>query len=250
MTKRYALLIPLFMISILGKAQNNGDNVDFQKIHFGFTFQYINTEYKVYKKADWRSSTYRTAEGKEVSEIAGASLNAVSAPKSPGFALGFVSDLKVGTHANLRFTPVLVFGERQLKYDYHGAFEPSYITKTSATTVDMPLGIKLKSDQRGNFRAYILGGVKYSHDITSSKKNSNDGDKKETEKVVRFAPKYFSWETGIGFDLYFEYFKMSPEIKFSQSFGNVLDKTDKPNMYNHPIDKLFLRSFQFSLFFE
>lgn len=250
MTKRYALLISFLMVAVFCKGQNNGDNVDFQKIHFGFTFQYISSEYKIYKKADWRTNPFITTEGKEVTDINGATLKSVSSPKSPGFALGFVSDLRVGTHADLRFTPVLVFGERRLDNEYHGAVEPVYITKSNATTVDFPLGLKLKSDQRGNFRAYILGGLKYSMDITSSKKRSNDGIENELEKRVEFKRRFLSWETGIGLDLYFEYFKMSPEIKFSQSFHSVLDKADKPNMYNHPLDKLFLRSFQFSLFFE
>jgi hypothetical protein len=58
-----------------------------------------------------------------------------------------------------------------------------------------------------------------------------------------------SYEVGLGLDIYFEYFKMSPEIKWSQSFGNVLDKREL-NKFNTPIDKLLLRSIQFSLIFE
>jgi hypothetical protein len=59
------------------------------------------------------------------------------------------------------------------------------------------------------------------------------------------------YEAGIGFDLYFEFFKMSPEIKFSQTRRSVLLDSDRlVNPYVAPIDKLFIRNIQFSLFFE
>ena len=53
---------------------------------------------------------------------------------------------------------------------------------------------------------------------------------------------------GIGFDLYFEYFKLSPEIKLSNSFGNVLLPETHP--FSAPINKLSLHTIMFSLYFE
>jgi len=50
-------------------------------------------------------------------------------------------------------------------------------------------------------------------------------------------------------DLYFDYFKMSPEIRWVQSVGNLLDAREH-NMFNHPIERLMLRNFQISLYFE
>jgi len=251
MTKIASILISFLLLVFVCRAQNNGGNVDYENPHWGFVFQYQSTEYKIYKKADWNTRTYYTAEGTIPTQIQNAQLTGIKGVKTPGFALGFVTDLRLMSHANLRLTPVLAFGERQMQYDY--AFpdgkKESFVTKTAATTVDFPLGVKLNSDQVGNFRAYVLGGIKYSADITSSKKVNNE-DKNEMDKLVKFNQKYLSWEAGLGFDFYFEYFRMSPEIKFTQSFNSVLDKTDKPNVYNQPLDKLFLRSFQFSLFFE
>jgi hypothetical protein len=59
------------------------------------------------------------------------------------------------------------------------------------------------------------------------------------------------YEAGVGLDLYFEWFKLSPEIKFSQTTKSVLlDKDRLENPYIAPIDKMFLRNLQFSLFFE
>lgn len=58
--------------------------------------------------------------------------------------------------------------------------------------------------------------------------------------------KYSSYEAAIGFDLYFEYFKMSPEIKVSHSFKDVIKREGHP--YDTPIDRAILRNFTFSLF--
>src|SRR5690606_20306835 len=119
-----------------------------------------------------------------------------------------------------------------------------------STYVDLPLSFKLKSDRRKNFRAYIIGGTRYSMDIVSKKKKDDSG-KSPAAKDMKNVPNALWYEAGIGFDLYFEFFKLSPEIKFAQTLRSVLDGKDRPvNPYIAPVDKLFLRNFQFSLYFE
>jgi len=248
MTKLASFLIFFLFLTQISRAQNNGGGVDDEPLHFGFTFQYVSAEYKIYKKEGWYNRYVSPETGQPVPAGTDERLMSISSKKSPGFGLGFVSDLKVGSHADLRFTPLLVFSDRLMDYEYR---DPKNFQekKVQSTLVEFPLGFKLKSDQRGNFRAYIIGGAKYSMDIISKKK-TDDAEFIDINKLVKNNSKFLSWETGIGFDLYFEYFKMSPEIKFSQSFGNVLKKDEKPNPYTQPLDKLFLRSFQFSLYFE
>ena len=246
MTKTLSAFFVLLFVSGMLKAQNTGGDVDDQRLHFGFTFQYIAAEYKIYKNADWREPFYLPDEPANSNYTL--PLYSISSPVTPGFGLGFVSDLRIGTHANLRFTPILAFSDRKLQYAYHDPKEDKERIIKS-TMVDLPLGLKLKSDKRGNFRAYLLAGGKYSMDIVSKKK-TDDSDLILRERFVKNLSNFFSYEAGIGFDLYFEYFKLSPEIKFSQSIGNVLKKNEEPNPYITPVDKLFLRNFQFSLYFE
>jgi len=244
MTKYICVLLTVCFFTVVTKAQNQGGGVDNDIIHFGFTFQYVSSEYKIYKNEDWKDPFFDPQNGVQVTEP----LYSISSKSSPGFGLGFVSDLKLGTNANLRFTPLLVFTDRDLQYEYQVS-ENNQQKKVQATLVDFPVGFKLKSDRRGNFRAYLLAGGKFSTDIISKKKTS-DEDKIEIEKLVKNRKNYFSYEAGIGFDLYFEYFKLSPEIKFSQSISSVLKEERPANAYTQPIDKLFLRNFQFSLYFE
>lgn len=237
-------------LSLLGAvcsvfAQGNwGGGVDNDDLHFGFTFQYISSELKLVKTPEWRipfedpdnPGTYLTTP-----------LKSISSPLSPGFAVGFVSDLRLGNHVNVRVTPAFVFADRYIDYTYDDASQNTRKIVQSAT-VDVPLGFKLKSDRRRNFRAYILGGVKYSRDILSKKK-LNDSEFGPYDKLVKIKRDILWYEAGLGFDLYFEFFKLSPEIKWVNSVGNVLDRSEI-NAYNTPIEKLFIRNLQFSLYFE
>ena len=165
---------------------------------------------------------------------------------SPGFGWGFVSNYRLGNNADVRFTPALSFSDRLIDYNYN--LEEDYKQqKVQSTLVDFPLGIKLKSNRRKNFRAYMLAGMKYSVDIISKKK-TDDADNIWTEKLVKNNRNILWYEAGIGFDLYFEFFKLSPEIKLANSLNSVLKPEEHP--YSAPIDKLFLRNLQFSLYFE
>ena len=93
-----------------------------------------------------------------------------------------------------------------------------------------------------------MAGGKYSFEVVPEKEEPGT---LPFEMILRTKRGYFSYEAGLGVELYLEYFKMTPEIKFSQSLHNILGKPhQEPNPFHSPIDKMFLRSIQFSLFFE
>ncbi|WP_129717769.1 outer membrane beta-barrel protein [Pedobacter sp. SYP-B3415] len=246
--KRITFLLLLTLYSTLAAAQKWGGGVDEEPVHFGFNFQYITSEYKVMKKAGWRDAYFDKTLNDNVTD----SLNAIYGRSSPGFGIGFVVNYRLGSMFDVRMTPSLVFNDRLLNYVYK---EPAVVNtsfssiqqRVQTTVVDIPLGVKLKSDKIGNFRAYVLGGLKYSLDITPGKK-TNDDDKAPINKLLKNQRSYLSYEAGIGFDIYFEYFKMSPELKLSQSLNDVLKHEDHP--YATPIDRLMLRNVTFSLYFE
>ncbi|MGB4774989.1 MAG: PorT family protein [Daejeonella sp.] len=245
----YFILFIAIILSLNSTAQQNwGGGIDDEPYHFGFTFQYVSSDFKVLKKENWRDPFL---DPMDQSLVKGFLYN-ISAPVSPGFGLGLVTDLRVGTHADIRFTPALVFSDRLVDYHYVADVEdrdPANYTqrKIQATVIDFPLGIKIKSDRRKNFRAYLIGGAKYSLDIVSKKK-TDDAILILQEKFLKNNKNIWWYEVGVGFDLYLEYFKLSPELKLSNSFKSVLKPENNP--YSAPIDKLFLRNLQFSLYFE
>lgn len=242
MKRRVYLIVVFLWMHVASFAQNWGGGVDDKFFSPGFTFQYLSSEYKIYKRADWQRPYFDEAIGQYITD----SLKSISSPVSPGFGLGFIAGFKLGDHADLRITPTLVFLDRLLDYEYS---DPAKLRqqKVATTTVDLPIGIKLKSDRRRDFRAYILAGGKYSMDIISKKKTDDSGFAL-TEKFIKNNKGYLSYEVAIGFDFYFEFFKLSPELKLSNSINNVLKHEDHP--YSSPLEKLYTRNFQFSLYFE
>jgi len=256
MIKNLSLLISFLAISGAAAAQNWGGGVDDEDFHFGFSFQYISAEYKIIKNPNWRNVFFDPADGKQVT-MPGTS---ISSPPSVGFGLGFVVNRRLSENLDIRLTPSLIFSDRLVRYGYEPA-PPGFgtvngVTANYATTIDkkiqatmfeFPAGLKIKSNRLNNFRAYWLGGIKYSVDIASKKKTYDEGEA-AVNKLLKSKRNYLSYETGIGFDLYFEYFKMSPEIKFSYSTADVLQHDN--TAFANPIDKMMLRHFTFSLFFE
>ncbi|MGY4386028.1 hypothetical protein ACVWYN_003078 [Pedobacter sp. UYP24] len=240
---RLKLFVLFLLFGLTASAQNWGGGVDDESLHYGFTFQYISSEFKILKKANWQDP-YVDPDGQVPNTSA---LRSISSKPSAGFGIGFVVNKRLAENADVRFTPVLVFNDRSIDYQYVNATDNN-LKKIQTTLVEFPVGIKIKSDRRNNFRAYVLGGAKYSADISSKKKTNNSLVTDPTEKLVNNARSFISYEAGFGLDLYFEYFKMSPEIKLSYSTNNVL--IDEPHRYAAPIDKLMLRHVTFSLFFE
>lgn len=240
MIKSFCAALLCICFSAIACAQNTGGGADDEILGFGFTFQYISSNYKIFKKASWRDPYFDTGTNKYITD----SLTRISSPSGTGFGIGFVTKVKLNENLDIRFTPGLAFSDKFVNFEDRKTSNQRTI---ASTTADFPLGIKLKSDRRGNFRAYILTGVKYSMDIASKKKTDDSGFAPR-EKFIKNNKKFLSYEAAIGFDLYFEYFKMSPELKLSNSFRNVLKPEDHP--YSTPLDKLMLHSVQFSLFFE
>jgi hypothetical protein len=254
---RFLFLVPLMlfgknMLAQVVPAWASG--ADQRDLSFGFTFQYVNTDFKIDKKPDWRAPFYDPATGVKLTD----SLNAISSKSSPGFGLGFVARYRVSEHVEARLTPMLVFADRLLEYEYNNANgNPLLLTHSAqlnatileqqvqTTLFEVPLSIKLKSDRIGNFRGYMLAGLKYSMQIAGKKTDTNASP---VDKLVKNSGGYASYEAGLGCDFYFEYFKLSPELKISNSFGNVLVAENQP--YSRPIDKLFLHTFMISFYFE
>jgi len=219
-----------------------GGGADQTDLSFGFTFSYVSSYFKIFKKPNWRDPFLDKDNN---NQPVTSPLNSISSNNSPGFAVGFITRYRITDHLEVRATPSLVFADRTLSYVYE---TPSQNTDKSVqtTTVDLPLSLKLKSDRIGDFRAYLLGGVKYSGAI-GSKKNSDLGAA-PLEKLVKNVGGYSSYEAGLGCDIYFEFFKLSPEIKISNSFGNILVPEDHP--FSSPISKLSLHTVMLSLYFE
>jgi hypothetical protein len=245
MTKNRFLFITLLVLcgnTLLAQVPAWGGGADQQDFSFGFTFQYLSPGYKIVKKPDWRSPYFDPEANKNITD----SLSSIYSKRSQGFAVGFISRYSLSDHIEVRSTPSLVFSDRSLSYTYNTPTQ-NVDKQIQSTMVDVPLLIKLKSDRISNFRLYVVGGIKYSMEIGFKKKN-NDANAAPLDKAVKNIKNFASYEAGLGCDIYFEFFKLSPELKLANSFGNVLVAENHP--FSKPIDKLFLHNLMFSLYFE
>jgi hypothetical protein len=134
----------------------------------------------------------------------------------PGFEVGFITDLRLSKHLNLRFTPSLSFGERSITYKSNNLADsligyqnigignkPSMLT----IPVSIPLYLKWSADRHINYRPYVVvgGGVQFECF-------------RDKEKVILHKPFDAFVSAGFGCDLYFRWFKLSPEIKYQIGF--------------------------------
>ncbi|WP_295674640.1 outer membrane beta-barrel protein [uncultured Mucilaginibacter sp.] len=243
MIKTWYLTIILFFLCsnlLLAQAPAWGGGADQNDLSFGFCFSYVNNYYKIVKKPNWRNPYFDPGVNRYITD----SVNSITSNSTPGFAIGFITRYRLTDHIEARITPSLIFADRSLYYTYD---TPSQnVTKSvQTTTVDLPLEFKLKSDRIQDFRAYMLGGIKYSQAVGRGQDQSNiDPLSRNVKNLSGFG----SWEAGLGCDIYFEFFKLSPEIKISNSFGNVLAPGNEP--FSAPISKLSLHTIMFSLYFE
>ncbi len=247
MTKWF-LFFTLLFISLANQSysqENWGGGTDDSPINFGFVFQAISSDYTIIKKASWRDPFIDNTS--MIGELVKPPLYSITSPATPGFGLGFVTNIKLGEHFDLRFCPGYIFADHTIKYEY--ANPSDAVTQVVPFSIlNLPLGIRVKSDRKRNFRSYLIAGARYSIDLLSEDKINSDANKPLAQKTVKNNKGILWYEAGIGFQFYFEYFKLSPEIKFSHTVNSVLRTENHP--YSAPLEKLFLQDIQFSIYLE
>jgi hypothetical protein len=170
----------------------------------------------------------------------------VAEPKnSGGFALGLLATARLSDRFQLRFNPQLMFYQRDiaytLKYPEGGLTE---VTKTvESVSVTFPVQVKFQSDRIGNFRVYMLGGIKGDIDLASNARA------KKAEDLIKIRKYDFGPELGLGFNFFFPSFIFSPEIKISNGLPNIHSR-DQNLKYSSVFDKIQSRMIVFSIHIE
>ena len=170
--------------------------------------------------------------------------------RQPGGQVGIVTTLKVGHPVvRLRFIPTLSFQERVLTYHYANP-DPSIPKeiineeRINSVNLDFPLMFQFRTVRYNNFAAYVLGGAQYSLDLQSQQEASQS----ITNPFIKIKKHDYQGQVGGGVEFFMPYFKFGLEIKYSQSFGNVLIQDNSP--VSNPIDRMYNRVWWFSLIFE
>lgn len=240
---KYLLTVCLFVCSNLLLAQRVpawGGGSDQHDLSFGFTFSYIGSYYKIDKNPNWQTPYFDPVNNSNVTTP----LTSISSSYANGFGVGFLTRYRLTEHLEARFAPSLTFADKIINYTYVSG--PPISKPVTSAGVDFPLALKLKSDRMDNLRVYLLGGLKLTQAISS--KYNSDANLAPIDKLVKNVNSYNSYEVGLGCEIYFEFFKLTPEIKLSNSFGDVMLHDN--NAFSSPINKLSLHTVMFSLYFE
>jgi len=175
------------------------------------------------------------------------SVYTVNPDYTAGFQLGLLATGRLSNRFEVRFNPMLLFTDRGLTYKlkYTDLFEQSdsVTKKIESVITTFPLQIKFFSDRIGNFRVYMLAGVKADIDLASNARA------KRAEELVKIQKYDYGVEVGIGFNFYFPSFILSPEIKISNGLKNIHSR-DENLKYSNVLDRITSRMIVFCIHLE
>jgi hypothetical protein len=224
------LIFTLFLFSFTGIiAQPNQEQYDTKIIHFGFSI----TANSASMRMDTRSDIMMRD-----------SVKNVTVQGFPGIGLGGITNLHISDNFDLRLLfPVISFVQRDITYELQNEPNPKII-KVESAYADASLLLKFKSDRRRNVRAYVIGGGRISYDLGSTTKK----DRSMQNPVVSLVQTTYGYEAGFGLDIYFPYFKFSPEIKVMNTTGDALHRDGF--IFTDVLHRISPKMIVFSLHFE
>jgi len=138
-----------------------------------------------------------------------------------GFSLGFLANYSFSNRWEIRFQPGAGFYEYNIDYLYRNnatGLDSSITQTVEATMLELPLLLKYRSKMRNGKGMFMTVGVKPAFAISSQQAENEDN--------IRMGTMDLSIEYGFGFDMNFQYFKFSPEIRFSHGLINRAIKDD------------------------
>ena len=168
----------------------------------------------------------------------------VESINSTGINLAWLVNVRMSDHFDVRLHPLdLTFSEKAFLYTEKYTSDSIIEKKVQSITLSFPVQIKFSSDRIKNFKVYTIAGGKFDYDLAS-----NAGARK-AEDLIKLKRSDISVELGLGFNIYFPYFVLSPEIKLSSGLVN-LHSRDPDLRYSNVIDKINSKMITFSLTVE
>lgn len=235
MRKQIGCIAAALLVVLSSSAQYvelNRPNHDEWQYYFGMTLAYTHS--------------YLHPNGRHPVFLANDSVLTAEPGSSGGIALGLLGTYRLTNRFEARFNPQLIIGgSRFFTYTVTYPDDGHYtLEKTLPTTiVSFPFQLKFNSDRINNFRVYMMAGLKYDLDLASNSSARN------AEDLVKLKAGDYGYEAGIGFNFYFPFVTLSPEIKISHGIANIHSRD--PNLkYSNLFEKLSTRMINFSIHLE
>ncbi len=199
------IIILLLGLTVFGVNAQNRPYIDDKPIHFGFSLGMNFMDYYTPPSLDTINGNVYTA------RVGGL---------TPGFSVGFITDVRLSRHLNLRFTPALHFGVRTVTFRTEQKPDWKHKVDVLSLPISIPLYLKWSAEREVNYRPYLIAGGGVTFDF---------GRDRERELLQKNFDAFV--EVGFGFDLYFSWFKFCPQLTYSIGFLDVLTPvSDRPEL--------------------
>ena len=162
-----------------------------------------------------------------------------------GFNIEAIIDYRVVRNFHLRTGGGICFGSRELTFYEAASKETVHTMPFDSYYITFPFLVKYSANRYSNFRPYMIGGANLRY---------NFGGRLNESRGVYFAlnPIEPFYDFGVGFDLFFYYFKLSVELKYSGGIINVASKNvaERYEGYRDAISRMNSRLLLLSFHFE
>lgn len=132
---------------------------------------------------------------------------------SPGLSVGIIADRYINQYMNLRIVPTLNFGEKRFVFKDQKGLHNNFETTIKNNYLSLPIHMRFNSERLNNIRPYVLAGGYINTQIGGQK-----------QPVIKLTNVDYGIEIGLGCNLYFPLFKLSPELRFSFGLKDLLEK--------------------------
>ena len=223
------LLLPLCAVAQERKVQNK-PYIDFRRLHYGFfigvhaqDMEFVNNGFVTENGEVWYADI---------------------ADYNPGFSVGVLADLRLNTYLALRAIPTMHFGQNAVRFREQNSGATSK-QSVKTTYIALPIHLKVAAERFNNYRPYVTAGVSPMWNLTV---------KKQQQLLLKSFDCMI--EVGVGCDFYLPFFKLIPELKFSYSPLNVLNKERKDLLdanylkFTQSVDRVTSKMVTLSLYFE
>lgn len=194
----FLLLLPSVALFAQQRKVQNKPYIDYRRLHYGF-FVGIHMQ-----DLELVNNGYVTPEGEQWFADVPA--------YSPGFSVGVLADLRINSFLALRLIPTMHFGDKTVVFREQNGGERER-QQIKSTYISLPIEAKFTAERFNNYRPYVIAGVSPMLDLTVKK-----------QRPILVKPFDLMLEVGLGCDFYLPFFKLNPELKFSFSILDILDK--------------------------
>lgn len=207
-------------------AKQHNPNYDNRFFSYGFQIAVHSSNYQV-KYADQFAATRLDT------------LHSVVSRFKPGFIAGLLVNLRVSEFWDFRLMPQVGFYGLELLYRYtNKTAQPQLV---ESVLLEIPILFKYKSERRGNVRMYMLGGAMPAFQLSGKRAES-------TSSALDIAKQNFSLCTGLGFDFYYPFFKLSTEVRFSRGITSMLRSQN--GSFAEPLNSLYTNTIAVYFIFQ